>query len=183
MNPFIKSPYQMMLDRLGLSPIQQALSPQQMQAEMIARGQTPQHFQAGGHALNLAPELVNPISPSMASKVANFGGKGLAGLGLLGSLTTLPEQIQKGKYSDAAINYGNALYNLGMIAPKLVPPFLGYATGPLALYDALRPTEMGDATLDEWNRRKAAEEEERRRRILEAREYSPVVVNPLTRTK
>jgi hypothetical protein len=188
MNP-IKSPYQIMLDRLGLSPVQQSLSPQQMQAEMITRGQTPQHFQTGGRSLALAsqPDLqptlpldvaLPTMNPSLASKITSIGGKTLGGLGLLGSVSAIPKNIEDKKYTDAMINYSNALLSLGQIAPRLVPEFLGRLTGPVALYDALRPTEMGNATLDEWNRQKAAEEEEHRRRVLAMRQISPVVVSP-----
>lgn len=68
----IKSPYQILLERLGIGPAQQAITPQQMQAEMIQRGQTPQalmpqpqqplYMAAGGRAQAEDDVVYDPVT-------------------------------------------------------------------------------------------------------------------------
>lgn len=86
MTSLIKSPYQLLLEHLGLGPMQQqAITPQQMQAEMIARGQTPQAMQQPQQPLYMAaggqPKIgeARAYDPSWTERARDFVANNLRG--------------------------------------------------------------------------------------------------------
>ena len=74
----IKSPYEMLLERLGLSPTQQALTPADMQAQMIAGGQTPPNLQQQpqglkeGHQPKVEMGQAYAYEPSYNERIRDF---------------------------------------------------------------------------------------------------------------
>lgn len=110
----VKSPYQLMLEQLGLSPAeQQMLSPAQMQAEMIARGQTPSTLQqpvqymAEGSSVSSVPAMAKQLPAWL-----------LHYLGPIGAATTaseIPSQLSSGDREGAF----NTLLDAGSwLAPR-----------------------------------------------------------------
>lgn len=126
--PF-NTPQQAMLDRTipqPLMPMFAQPSPADMQAMMIAMGQTPQQFKDGGAAREISP--VKRFAKKLMWPAA------ITGL-LAPDIVQAAEEAKEGKYGEAA---GTA----GLIASGFLP-------GPLqALLLGLTPGELGKGTLD-----------------------------------
>lgn len=117
------TPQQALLDRTipkPMLPMFAQPSPANMQAQMVAMGQTPPQFKDGGSAKRFAKKLIWPAA--------------LTGL-LAPDIAQAAEEAKEGKYGEAA---GTA----GLIASGFLP-------GPLqALLLGLTPGELGKGTLD-----------------------------------
>jgi len=134
----VKSPYQILLEQAGLSldsipglantpqqmmpqyapggSVQQNLSPADMQAAMIVNGQTPQHFEKGGHASSLIEKL-----KALFKHVPMPGTLNVA-LGLPGAYEeheNLQKNLQGGNYGSAA---NNALHLGASLSPYFLVP-------------------------------------------------------------
>lgn len=120
--PF-NTPQQVMLDRTipqPLMPMFAQPSPSDMQAQLVAMGQTPPQFKDGGEVKRFAKKLIWPAT--------------LTGL-FASDIAQAAQEAKEGKYGEAA---GTA----GLIASGFLP-------GPLqALLLGLTPGELGKGTLD-----------------------------------
>jgi hypothetical protein len=126
----VHTPKQMLMNESGIMPrfadggaVQ--MSPEDMLAELIYRGQIPEHFASGGQPTpkkSFAKKLIMPglLAGMLAPDIANAA-----------------TEAKEGKYGEAAAT-------AGLVASGFLP-------GPLqAILMGLYPSELGKGTLDEY---------------------------------
>jgi hypothetical protein len=132
----LKTPQQLLLEESGVTPkfsgggSTDQISVQDMLAMLIASGYQPQRFENGGKATpkkSFAKKLIVP------GAIAGF---------LAPDIAQAATEAQSGKYGEAAAT-------AALIGSGFLP-------GPLqALIAGFMPSELGDSTLDAYNRMKA----------------------------
>lgn len=108
-----------------------SVTPEQMRHMMLATGKTPSKFAGGGKAKAALKNYGAPIAMNVPF--------------LAGDLSEIASNVKNKKYADAA----EGAIGLGL-------DYLPYTPLTVALGN-LRPSQLGDATLDTWNARKQQE--------------------------
>lgn len=121
------NPYDPRLSKAAGGSIQPQMSAQDMIAEIMAQGQTPQKFAEGGSSLK-----------HKAAQAGKLGGKALLGLGLTSSLASAAEDAGQSNAGGVALN---ALDIASFLSAN---PWLG------ALSGILSPSELGKGTVAEY---------------------------------
>jgi hypothetical protein len=137
----------MMLEQLGIGPAQQSLTPENMQAQMIAGGQTPPNMQPQGYKEG-------------SSVISKLGGPALTAAMFAPDIMDIVHHL---KNKDIGSAVGQAVDSGKWMLPlsRLVP---------LALLT--HSEELGAGTLDDYLAKKQAEREEH---FNQLQQLSPVV--------
>lgn len=171
----LKTPQQMLLEEMGNAPTSPGVlkTPQQLLLE--ESGVMPNVYADGGQVNQMNSEDMLAALIAMGHEPQRFAKGGLSTPANIGSQVAinaafLSPELQELRKNTQAKKYGPAMENAAAI---------GLAVSPLnpitALLSLMAPNQMGDATLDTYNKQKA-EEEARRQEIakMRARTYSPV---------
>jgi hypothetical protein len=173
---FLKTPQQMLMEDAGLTPASPGMLKTPQQALMEESGIQPRFFSDGGStSMGVQDMLAELIALGYEPQKFSNGGRstvkniavqtGLATPFLTEDIKNIAKDVKDKKYKEAAVRTGDVAYSA--LAPW--NPLTAFLSG------ITYSPELGDATLDTYNKQKAAEAARQQEMIrAQARAQSPV---------
>ena len=153
---FLKTPQQLLMEEAGMAPATPGMLKTPQQALMEESGIQPKFFAGGGSTTKSVQDMLAALiaANQEPQKVSRGGMSTPANIGTQVAFNApfLSPEILEMQKNLAAQKYGPAAENAAALGLAISP--LTRLTGFLSL---MAPSQLGDATLDTYNKQKAAE--------------------------